>query len=322
LIQHGAKINTAYGYFTPLANAALRGHIDVVKYFLKRGANPNLFVPIESGNREDFYKLRCWTYSRGMLDNALMIEAEDGDSSTTEQESPLFCTAKNGHTEIYQILVEAGADLEIELKKNDYGHSHGAGVIEAAAAGSHWETFNYLESVGAVLKTSTPLHIAAMQGDAELCRQLISEGADVCNGDHWNYTPLHFAAQEGHLEVCKLLIEKGADINECSCLRELMCRTPLMHAAMFGHPEVCKLLVDSGSRLDVDAEGMTALMSAAAGDNIECCKVLIEAGAMKNGNDEGFQNGTALDIAERKDYAELCRYLRSVGCKRGRDCSE
>ena len=58
----------------------------------------------------------------------------------------------------------------------------------------------------------TPLHVAAIQGKANIVQQLIEAGADInAPGEH-GYTPLHEACAQGKIEVVELLLRNGADV--------------------------------------------------------------------------------------------------------------
>ena len=57
----------------------------------------------------------------------------------------------------------------------------------------------------------TPLHLAALKGDSETVKVLISAGADIHALNEEGATPLHLAAESGHSEVVRILIEAGAD---------------------------------------------------------------------------------------------------------------
>lgn len=59
----------------------------------------------------------------------------------------------------------------------------------------------------------SPLMIAALQGELDICTQLIAKGADV-NKTGW--TPLHYAATHGHVDVMRLLLENFAYIDAAS----------------------------------------------------------------------------------------------------------
>jgi prolyl 4-hydroxylase len=61
---------------------------------------------------------------------------------------------------------------------------------------------------------STPVHLAAKDGDVKLLHQEILKKKDAVNAKDINgWTPLHEGARGGHLEVVKLLVENGADVS-------------------------------------------------------------------------------------------------------------
>lgn len=97
------------------------------------------------------------------------------------------------------------------------------------------------------------LMMAALSGNEELARVLMTKGADV-NKTGW--TPLHYAATKGHIRIIKLLLEKSAYIDAESPNRS----TPLMMAAMYGTFDAVKLLVDEGADVLLKNElNLTAL---------------------------------------------------------------
>lgn len=102
-------------------------------------------------------------------------------------------------------------------------------------------------------KDESPLMIAALAGDLELCQKLIAKGADV-NKTGW--TPLHYAATHGHLEVIRLLLDNFAYIDAASPNGT----TPLMMAAQYGTTAATKLLLDEGADVTLkNQRNLTAL---------------------------------------------------------------
>lgn len=86
----------------------------------------------------------------------------------------------------------------------------------------------------------SPLMLAALKGELQLCRLMIQKGGDV-NKPGW--TPLHYAATHGHLEVLNLLLEEHAYIDAAAPNNT----TPLMMAAHYGTPSAVKLLLEAGA---------------------------------------------------------------------------
>ena len=93
-----------------------------------------------------------------------------------------------------------------------------------------------------------PLHIVAWKGHLEVCKFLVSAGADV-NAQSWYYydtpgnTPLYIAAKWDHLEVCEYLVSVGADVKAESALG-----TPLNLANLAKNEEVMAYLREAGLR--------------------------------------------------------------------------
>jgi len=107
----------------------------------------------------------------------------------------------------------------------------------------------------------TPLMLAAIQNQVELCQVLIDRGADV-NRPGW--TPLHYAATRGHREVIRLLLEHDAYIDSESSQGV----TPLMLAARYGSPLSVKLLLEEGADPTLaDSKNATALDWATQADH-------------------------------------------------------
>ena len=102
-------------------------------------------------------------------------------------------------------------------------------------------------------KDESPLMLAAVKGQLDLCRQLIARDADV-NKPGW--APLHYAATSGNAKVVQLLLDHYAYIDAESPNGS----TPLMMAAMYGSVEAVQVLLAAGADATVkNAIGLTAL---------------------------------------------------------------
>ena len=69
------------------------------------------------------------------------------------------------------------------------------------------------DSTGLDRAGRSPLHYAALQGDAGVVSRLISQGEDVGLPDRNGMTPLHFACQEGRLDIAKMLLAARAPVD-------------------------------------------------------------------------------------------------------------
>ncbi len=117
----------------------------------------------------------------------------------------------------------------------------------------------------------SPLMLAALKGLTDLCRQLISLGADV-NKPGW--TPLHYAATNGHLATMDLLLEEHAYIDAASPNGT----TPLMMAAHYGTAEAVKLLLADGADPALrNEQGLSAIDFAQRASRAEAAELIAAA---------------------------------------------
>ena len=164
---------------------------------------------------------------------------------------------------------------------------------------------------GATLLDS-PVADAAMDGDIEAVRALLTEGADVNapQGDgmtalHWaaeagdvemvgmllyaganlqgvtrlgDYTPLHLASKAGKDRVVARLLEAGADPSAYTTTGDV---TPLHFAAASGSVPTVEALLDHGADVDVteSVRGQSPLMLAAGRNRVAVVQLLLDQGA-------------------------------------------
>lgn len=92
---------------------------------------------------------------------------------------------------------------------------------------------------------------AAKYGDVNVVKFLVEKcNADVNMLDENHTTPLHIAAIEGNYEVVKYLAEHGADLNT----RDIEGYTPLMNATIEGNFEIVRLLILKGATFERDVK--------------------------------------------------------------------
>lgn len=153
----------------------------------------------------------------------------DGDPALSRRgyfyTPPMHFAVREGHAEIVQMLLDAGADSEW----NGY---YGDSLIGMARERGHDAVASILErargrqgrSPPAETREDHPIHLAAEAGDLQRVHELLDAEPHLLNhGDHAGGTPLHRAVIGRARSVVELLLERGADVNA-------------IHGAGFGSP--------------------------------------------------------------------------------------
>ena len=155
-----------------------------------------LMQAVAEGAHPDLLKMLILAYGEANL-NALSHHPE-------QQSTALFKAAQFGHTDCLQVLLQAGADIEIPNQDQ-----------------------------------ATPLYVAAQNGHAKCIKILIDADANVNQPIKGGSTPLFVAAQNGYTKCIKTLIQGGADVMWTG--REDG-KTPLYIANHFGNVNCAKII--------------------------------------------------------------------------------
>ncbi|XP_007126728.2 ankyrin repeat and SOCS box protein 10 isoform X5 [Physeter macrocephalus] len=179
LLRRRARPDSAPGGRTALHEACAAGHAACVHVLLVAGADPN--VPDQDGKRP--LHLCGAAGSLECAELLLKFGAKVDGRSEEEEETPLHVAARLGHVELADLLLRRGA-------------------CSSARDAEGW----------------TPL-LAACDAQAttthclQLCRLLLSAGADADAADQDRRRPLHLACRRGHADVVELLLSCGVSAN-------------------------------------------------------------------------------------------------------------
>jgi ankyrin repeat protein len=215
LLDHGANVNSRYaipssrghiGNQTALSISANRGHLDVCRLLISRGAD--LEVAADSG-----YTALMWSLVNGASEEAAELLLNAGakpdpgtlptDDWSESKTTPLILSASNSLAGIALRLIESNVNLDVQ---------DGSG--------------------------STALKHASRNGVDSVVKALINKGADLNLADEEGWTPLISAASRAAWGAMQQLIDAGADVNHSAhggntALREVVSRRLLRHGIVF-----------------------------------------------------------------------------------------
>ena len=128
---------------------------------------------------------------------------------------------------------------------------------------------------GQAQKPKKDLNQAAVDGELDRVKELVSGGADVNSKNRMGMTPLVVAALNNRTAVCEFLIANGADLNA----KDGQGRTALYLAVERGNKELIELLVKKGADVNVTTgRGENAFSLAKKKGNAEIVDLLAKNG--------------------------------------------
>ena len=160
-----------YELFQILHEAVKGGHYDVCKYFVLE-----MRCRVIKYNYFDF--ALSTAAAKGNLELCLLIiknlQINEGSELLHDYDTPLHAAAKNGHFEVYKLIMNGFNDKN---PKNNWG--------------------------------DTPLHLAAENGHFDICELILLNVENKTPRNDCNKTPMDLAAENNHDAVCDLFIQRS-----------------------------------------------------------------------------------------------------------------
>jgi ankyrin repeat protein len=264
LIAAKAAVDTANDFgVTPLLEASRNGDAPMVDLLLRAGADPKRAhpggeTPLLSASRAGSVPTVRLLLARGVDVNA---------AETFQQTTALMWAAAEGHLEVVDLLLEAGAD------PNRQGH-----------VTSLTERHNADHPTGGF----TPLMFAARNGNEAMVRKLLSRGANINlkNGD--DASAAMVAIYNDRFDVAATLIELGSDVKDGSLYVAVEMRDATTDQFAF----------DGSRRRPDNPNTKTAL---------DLMKMLLERGADPNARFQGQFHSTHMPNTDRFDNTPFFR---------------
>ncbi|KAG7161085.1 Ankyrin-3-like 5, partial [Homarus americanus] len=313
---------------TPLHLAAYYGNLKTLKLLLEDDSAKPL---LQSKNSETPVHYVATSGNEAVLDEMLQFAPQDKIQKLVNMQSsrgwsPLLNAAENGHEGIVSTLLDHHARVDVF-------DSEGKAALHLAAEHGYKLVIDALLTHKAFVNARsmsglTALHLAAMKGFNDLVRSLITKShAQKEALTLTKQTPLHLAAEEGQLEVCDTLLQLGADYDatndggqkavHVAAMRnnsEVDGNTCAHIAALQGSVDVVRELMRHNRGVVINGKNRvgesTTLHLAAEGGHATLVKFLIENGASpKAENGMGF---TAVHMAARYGHIQVLDTLKEV----------
>jgi ankyrin repeat protein len=285
--------------YCPLGMAIERGHLKIVQFLLGVGANPHggststtaLGLATEQGETE-------------MINLLLSSKVDVNAPVAADGWTALLAAIKKGHHSIVQLLVAAGANVNV--------WSRGETPILLAAKCDERDIYQYLYPL-----VNTAIRLCADRDGEQLLSSTRKRRIREQNRLVEKFVTM---ATAGSLDEVRLSIEAGVEIDE-------FCATghnALMAAAYYGHQPVVKVLLEAGANPNLLSDGydglgygMSALMFVAssffASNRDLIAKLLIAGGAEVNLQSEKGKTAIMFAATSGSGYRACVEILIAAG---------
>ena len=264
LISAGATVDVANDFgITPLLHASRIGDATMVDLLLQAGANPSKAHP--EGETPLMAAARSGSVpaARLLLARGVDVNAAESFQKTTA----LMWAAAEGHLDVVGLLLEAGADPNLQ--------GHVTSLAERANADHPTGGF-------------TALMYAARRGDEALVRRLVAGGANVNSKNGDGASAAMVAIYNDRFDVAARLLELGSDANDGS-----------LYVAVEMRDATTDQFAFDGSRRRPDHQNtLTAL---------DLVRMLLERGADPNRTFAGQFHSTHMPNTDRFDNTPFFR---------------
>jgi ankyrin repeat protein len=292
---------------SPLHHAIEMKHTDIARYLIEQGANTDL---TDNDNESPLH----YSASTGNLEIARLL-LEQGTTSLNDSNAvkhggfvgnwtPLHLACLNSHSEMVQLLVDHGANIEVKdgVKRTP---------LILSVEGGSMQVVQVLVENGAdinaqALRGYTALLWAARNGFEEMVDYLIDQGAAIEPSTH----PLAFqmSIMNGMDRLFELVLDRGFNVEEIAQRDpELICP-----AAAGGSARIVGLLVENGFVLEqADKDGWTPLHYAASEGHVDVIEYLITENVAIDARN--LKGETAYNLATKLEDKEVADYLKMKG---------
>lgn len=297
-LQNGGDINLQGSEFqrTALMWASDRGHFNVVKFLLEKGADADVFDVNSDTALILSAKSRQIEIATLLLSYTTLLNAKN-----YAEKPALFYAIRNDDIDMVKLFLDEDADADFYDKNGNAPLAKA--ILEkknilAQLLINHYKGLEALNYYG-----RTPLHEAASLGNLLIAEELIKNGVSVDVADTQGVTPLIEASFIGNLKLSELLLRSGAKVNHQDSEED----TALSVAIEKKYSDIALLFLQDISQVDLSirtSNGNSLLILALEKGLIEVAKVMLDGNIPVDA--PSYESGDSpLMLALQKDYLEL-----------------
>ncbi|WP_188153322.1 ankyrin repeat domain-containing protein [Wolbachia endosymbiont of Pentalonia nigronervosa] len=267
------------------------GNLDITRFCIERLIQKGKISDINTPNRygKTFLHLAA---QDGQLEIAQYLvdkKRANVNATTNTGSTPLHLASQSNKLNMVEYLTEKGAILTVTNASLNTPK-------DLATEKGYTNVAKFLRQAQERLNSS--LVVAINEGNINLVKKLIEQGADFNVKDNRDMTPLQLAAKNDHLSIVKYLIEeKGVNSSN------------IFDAVESGCLGLVRYLVDKG--IDINTRGSygsTLLHLAALNGKLEIVRYLVERGANLSFSDDSGK--IPLEVAHDKSIIDFLKQAR------------
>ncbi|XP_060564717.1 ankyrin-1-like [Ruditapes philippinarum] len=333
LLKVGTSANCVQGEETPLLCAVSTHDEDILKVLLENGADPNKMTPVNKMNAVAIaIILNDETILRLLLSYGAKV-----NEPCCQRLTPLQLSM-NKSVNVSKVLLQNGADVQqvMQMRGCNEVFITSPPLIHAVETNNLYLASILLEHGEDVNQcygecTNSAIHFAILQGNCDMLKLLIQNGANLNKRNGRGHTPLGLALHncDENKDIAETLITAGCSMTKGSIINVFQRHFPPLHIAAFlgsqNHFDILKLLIKTSYLVENKLEELTKDMQPEEGLNrkkrnqrpgLSCSERAVDLEKQEQQdfiNTQALDKSTALYMAVLGGNIDIVRYLVKNG---------